>query len=205
MVEEQIAARGVRDERVLKAMLNVERHLFVPPGLRDEAYYDEPLPIGLGQTISQPYIVAYMTESAGLEPGHKVLEIGTGSGYQSAVLSGLVKEVFTIEAVDRLAGAAAERLSSMGYKNITVRTGDGYIGWQEAGPFDAIIVTAAPPRIPEDLVAQLKTGGRMVIPVGELFQELCLITKTGSGYEKRPLLAVRFVPMVKRNPHTHLF
>jgi protein-L-isoaspartate(D-aspartate) O-methyltransferase len=196
MVEKQIISRGVTNEKVIKTMTEVERHLFVPKNLRGATYEDTPLPIGHGQTISQPYIVAYMTEAAQLKSGDRVLEIGTGSGYQAAILAEMVKEVYTIEIVKPLADSARTRLEEMGYKNITVRWGDGYKGWKEKAPFDVIIVTAAPPEIPEELVKQLNSGGRMVVPVGSFFQELYLITKTDKGVEKNALLPVRFVPMV---------
>lgn len=197
MVDEQIVARGVADPRVLDAMRKVERHLFVTAALQALAYADGPLPIGRGQTISQPYIVAYMTEALRLKPGDHVLEIGTGSGYQAAILAELAKEVYTIELVQALAETAKEKLASLGYRNIEVRCADGYKGWPEKAPFDAIIITAAPPEIPIELVSQLKTGGRMVVPVGSLFQELVLITKTETGYETKALIPVRFVPMVR--------
>lgn len=197
MVDEQIAARGVTDPRVLAAMLKVERDLFVPAALRKAAYADEPLPIGCGQTISQPYIVAYMTEALKLGPNDRILEIGTGSGYQAAILAELAKEVYTIEVVEPLAEASRERLASLGYSNVEVICSDGYNGLPDKAPFDAIIVTAAPPEIPEELAAQLKTLGRMIVPVGSFFQELYLITKTAAGLETKPLLPVRFVPMVR--------
>lgn len=200
MVTEQIAARGVNDARVLDAMRKVERHLFVPKELEAIAYADEPLPIGHGQTISQPYIVAYMTEAASLKPTDRVLEIGTGSGYQAAILAEIVKEVYTIEVSEALYQAAEKRLAGLGYKNVHFRTGDGYAGWPEEAPFDAVIITAAPSEIPEAVVEQLKVGGRMVVPVGDFFQELCLITKKESGFDRRSLLPVRFVPMVRRTP-----
>jgi len=197
MVETQIARRGVTDGRVLNAMRRVQRHLFVPETLRDLAYQDTPLPIGHGQTISQPYIVAFMTEALELSPDDRVLEIGTGSGYQAAVLAELVKEVYTIEILPELAASSGKTLEETGYRNIKVKCGDGYLGWPEYAPFDAVIVTAAPPSVPEELIVQLKDGGRMIVPVGTAFQELYLITKTGSGYKKQPLLPVRFVPMVR--------
>lgn len=199
MTDEQIAARGVSDPGVLEAMRKVERHLFVPSTLQAIAYSDEPLPIGHGQTISQPYIVAYMTEAARLSSGDRVLEVGTGSGYQAAILAEIVKEVFTVEVDEPLALAAARRLSDLGYKNINVRSSDGYKGWPEEAPFDAIIITAAPPEIPEELIGQLKVGGRMVVPVGCFFQELCLVTRIEAGFEKKSLLPVRFVPMIHRD------
>jgi protein-L-isoaspartate(D-aspartate) O-methyltransferase len=195
MVVDQIQSRGVRDPRVLLAMRSVPRHLFVPRALVADAYADHPLPIGNEQTISQPYIVAFMTEALGLRGGEKVLEIGTGSGYQAAVLSGIVKSVFTIEIVEPLAAQAKERLARLGHANVQVRAGDGYLGWPEEAPFDAIMVTAAAPRIPEPLKEQLKDGGRLVIPVGEVEQELILLTKRGARFEERRVLPVRFVPM----------
>ena len=195
MVVDQIQSRGVRDPRVLAAMRSVPRHLFVPRALLADAYADHPLPIGSEQTISQPYIVAFMTEALGLQGGDRVLEIGTGSGYQAAVLSGIVKNVFTIEIVEALAAEAKERLARLGYSNVQVRAGDGYLGWPEEAPFDAIMVTAAAPRIPEPLKQQLKDGGRLVIPVGDVEQELILLTKRGARFEERRVLPVRFVPM----------
>lgn len=199
MVSEQIVRRGVTDPKVLDAMRKVERHLFVPPELQSAAYSDEPLPIGQGQTVSQPYIVAYMTEAARPGPEDRVLEVGTGSGYQSAILAELAKEVYSVEVVEPLAAAAAKRLSDIGYSNIHVRSSDGYKGWPEEAPFDVIMLTAAPPETPDELLYQLKTGGRMVLPVGSLFQELCLITRTSGGFKKRSLLPVRFVPMIHRD------
>jgi len=196
MVLKQIEGRGVSDPRVVKAMREVPRHLFVPKEMRRSAYQDYPLPIGHNQTISQPYIVALMTEVLKLEGNEKVLEIGTGSGYQAAVLSKLCKQAFTIEILKPLADQAREILNRLGYENVTVRHGDGYKGWPEEAPFDAIIVTAAPPEVPPKLVEQLKTGGRMVIPVGTLIQELMLIEKKKDGVVEKRLLPVRFVPMV---------
>ncbi len=177
-------------------MRDVPRHLFVPKMSRIAAYEDHPLSIGYGQTISQPYIVGFMTEAALLQAEDKVLEIGTGSGYQAAVLAELVDKVYTIEIVQPLAEQAEERLKDQGYANIFVRYGDGYKGWPEEAPFDAIVVTAAPNTIPQELVNQLKVGGRMVIPVGSFYQELYRITKTKEGIKKESLLPVRFVPMV---------
>jgi protein-L-isoaspartate(D-aspartate) O-methyltransferase len=197
MVDEQLVARGVADPRALAAMLKVERQLFVPDALQKLAYADEPLPIGYGQTISQPYIVAYMTEALKLTPDDRILEIGTGSGYQAAILSELTKEVYTMELVEPLAAAARERLASIGYKNIEVICGDGYEGLPEKAPFDAIMVTAAPAEVPVELAAQLREGGRMVVPVGSFFQELQLIIRRAQGFETRPLLPLRFVPMVR--------
>ncbi len=196
MVKEQIENRGITDKRVLEAMRKVKRHLFVPAYLQNAAYDDRPLPIGHAQTISQPYIVAYMTEAAKVGPNDRVLEIGTGSGYQAAVLAEMAKEVYTIEILQPLAESAGRLLKELGYKNLKVKWGDGYQGWKEYAPFDAIIVTAAPSEIPGELVKQLKTGGRMVIPIGSFFQDLYLLTKTNSGYKKETLLPVRFVPMV---------
>ncbi len=196
MIETQIISRGVSDKKVLAAMLKVKRHLFVPFLARAMSYDDFPLSIGHGQTISQPYIVAYMTEAAGLNPGDRVLEIGTGSGYQAAVLAEIAREVYTIEIIEPLAREAQQRLKELGYQNISVRHGDGYQGWPEKSPFDVIVVTAAPEEIPRELVNQLRVGGRMVVPIGSFFQELYLVTRTESGFEKKSLLPVRFVPMV---------
>jgi protein-L-isoaspartate(D-aspartate) O-methyltransferase len=196
MVETQIVARGVRDPRVLAAMREVPRHLFVDPSESVDAYGDHPLPIGGDQTISQPYIVALMSELAQLHAGDRVLEIGTGSGYQSAVLSRLAREVYSIEILPELARASAERLRRLGYTNVTVREGDGYRGWPEHAPFDAILVTAAPDRIPRPLLDQLAVGGRMVIPVGTFFQELKVLTKEKDGrITEKDIIPVRFVPM----------
>jgi protein-L-isoaspartate(D-aspartate) O-methyltransferase len=196
MVKEQIEARGITDRRVLEMMRKVRRHLFVPAPLQNSAYDDRPLPIGQGQTISQPYIVAFMTEAAKVSPKDRILEIGTGSGYQAAVLGELAREVYTIEILKPLAENARSLLERLGYKNIKIKWGDGYQGWKEHAPFDVIIVTAAPAEVPEELVKQLKIGGRMVVPLGGFFQELYLITKTGTGVKKETLLPVRFVPMV---------
>ena len=195
MVATQIAARGVKDERTLEAMRSVERHLFVPPASRAHAYEDHPLPIGNGQTISQPYIVAFMTEAAGLRGGETVLEVGTGSGYQSAVLSEIAARVYSIEILAPLAQASAALLKRLGRDNVSVRAGDGYLGWPEAAPFDAILVTAAAPRVPEPLRQQLRDGGRLVVPVGDDWQELLVVTRHGERFEERRLLPVRFVPM----------
>jgi protein-L-isoaspartate(D-aspartate) O-methyltransferase len=200
MVAEQIASRDVRDRRVLAAMRDVPRHLFVPEDERANAYQDRPLPIGHGQTISQPYIVALMTELARPAPGDRVLEVGTGSGYQAAVLSRLVSHVYTIEIVEPLARTAENQLKQAGYKNVTVRTGDGYAGWPEQGPFDIIMVTAAPDHVPAPLLAQLKPGGRLVLPVGPsgAVQELQLIEKDSTGRARTTRIApVRFVPLVR--------
>jgi protein-L-isoaspartate(D-aspartate) O-methyltransferase len=196
MVKDQVRARGVSDPRVLAAMEQVPRHLFVPEDLRDRAYSDRPLPIGSGQTISQPYIVGLMTELLGLKPGAKVLEIGTGSGYQSAVLSRLASQVYTIEILPELGEQASRTLARLGYSNVHVRIGDGYQGWPDKKPFDAIVVTAAPPYVPQPLLDQLAVGGRLVLPVGDLWQDLTVYTKRKDGsFEKKNVLPVRFVPM----------
>lgn len=195
MVETQIVARGVKDVRVLAAMRKVPRHLFVPSSEVEHAYIDAPLPIGNGQTISQPYIVALMTELLQLKGDEKVLEIGTGSGYQAAILAELCKEVYTIEIIEDLAKRAATTLITLGYKNIKVKIGDGYQGWKEYAPFDGVIVTAAPDEVPPPLIEQLKEGGRLVIPLGEYFQELYLITKENGKIKKKSIIPVRFVPM----------
>jgi protein-L-isoaspartate(D-aspartate) O-methyltransferase len=195
MVESQIKVRGVKDPRVLSALLKVERHRFVPEKYLDSAYSDQPLPIGEGQTISQPYIVGLMTELLELKGDEKVLEIGTGSGYQAAILAELAKEVYTIEIIESLASTAQKRLSELGYQNIKVKAGDGYLGWPEAAPFDAIIVTAAPDHIPKPLVEQLKEGGRMVVPVGSYTQELKKIVKRSGKMETIDVIPVLFVPM----------
>ena len=195
MVDEQIRARGVRDQRVLDAMRRVPRHEFVPEQQVPYAYQDSPLPIGLGQTISQPYIVGYMSEHLQLEPDMKVLEIGTGSGYQAAVLAELVKEVYSIEIVPELAQRSKETLDRLGYDNVHVRAGDGYRGWPEAAPFDRIIVTAAPPNIPQPLVEQLAVGGRMIVPVGDRYQQMTILTKTEKGVAEERTIDVMFVPM----------
>lgn len=195
MVEDQIKSRGVSDQRVLSAMRKVPRHLFVPENLQNRAYSDEPLPIGHGQTISQPYVVAYMTEQVDIDESERVLEIGTGSGYQAAVLGELAKEVYTIEIVPELGEKAREIIQKLNYENIHVKIGDGYKGWPEAAPFDAIIVTAAPDHVPQPLVDQLKIGGRMMIPVGEFSQDLILLERTEKGIERKRKIPVRFVPM----------
>jgi protein-L-isoaspartate(D-aspartate) O-methyltransferase len=195
MVDQQIETRGVRDARTLAAMRKVPRHLFVPPGMAAQAYDDHPLPIGHGQTISQPYIVAFMTEALKLEGGETVLEIGTGSGYQAAVLAEIAARVYSIEIVSALAAEARARLAALGYTNVEVRAGDGYQGWPEAAPFDAIVVTAAAPRIPAPLEAQLRDGGRLVLPVGDEWQELVVVTRRGDRFETKHVLPVRFVPM----------
>jgi len=196
MVQDQIFVRGIRDPRVLEALRKVPRHCFVPPELQPSAYEDSALPIGEGQTISQPYVVAFMTEALELRPQDRVLEIGTGSGYQAAVLSVLVREVYSMEIVERLGREAEARLKEMGYANVHVRIGDGYRGWPEAAPFDAIIVTAAPLDVPPALVAQLRLGGRLVVPVGRYVQNLIRLRRTEKVLERENLLPVRFVPMV---------
>jgi protein-L-isoaspartate(D-aspartate) O-methyltransferase len=195
MVHEQIASRGIHDAATLEAMRTVPRHLFVPPSQAAEAYEDHPLPIGHDQTISQPYIVAFMTEALRLRGGEKVLEVGTGSGYQAAVLSRIAARVFSIEIVAPLADEAGARLRALGYDNVVVRAGDGYAGWPEESPFDAIIVTAAAPRVPPALKEQLRDGGRLVIPVGDESQDLILVTRRADRFEERRLIPVRFVPM----------
>lgn len=197
MIREQIIARGIKDKRVIEAMANTPRHKFVPLKYRESSYDDGPLPIGEGQTISQPYIVALMTELLQLKGGEKVLEIGTGSGYQAAVLSPLVKQVYTIELIQSLADMSKSVLQKLGYDNVTVKCGDGYQGWAEHAPFDRIIITAAPDEIPKELVKQLKVGGIMVLPVGTEFQELIVVTKTEKGIVQEKSVGVRFVPMVK--------
>jgi protein-L-isoaspartate(D-aspartate) O-methyltransferase len=196
MVSKQIEARGVRDTRVLEAMRKVLRHRFVPESHRAHAYDDRPLPIAHGQTISQPYIVALMTELANVKPGDTVLEVGTGSGYQAAVLAEMGVKVFSIEIIEPLARQAKATLSELGYgKQVHVRHGDGYAGWPEHAPFDAVMVTAAPPKIPEPLKQQLKVGGRLVIPVGKHYQSLIRVTRTRAGYREESVIPVRFVPM----------
>ena len=195
MVRDQIERRGVRDRGVLDAMTRVPRHLFVPEALRGRAYEDGPLPIGHGQTISQPYIVAFMTEAIRPQPTDRVLEIGTGSGYQAAVLALVSREVISIEILPELGESARSRLRELGYDNVTVRIGDGYAGSPDEAPFDAILVTAAPVEVPPGLLEQLKVGGRMVIPVGDKEQHLLRLTRTSEGFERENLLPVRFVPM----------
>ncbi|MCP4684174.1 MAG: protein-L-isoaspartate(D-aspartate) O-methyltransferase [bacterium] len=195
MVQEQIQRRGIEDERVLAALGKVERHRFVLPKYQKYAYIDDPLPIDAGQTISQPYIVALMTELLQLAGDEKVLEIGTGSGYQAAILGELVEEVYTIEIIDTLGVKASRLLRKLGYDNIEVRIGDGYRGWPDQAPFDAIIITAAPPKVPQPLLDQLADGGRMVVPVGKLSQDLMLIEREGETFNQTKIAPVRFVPM----------
>jgi protein-L-isoaspartate(D-aspartate) O-methyltransferase len=196
MVREQLMARGVQDPRVLDAMGKVPREEFVPSDERAGSYSDGPLPIGYDQTISQPFIVAFMTEQLRVQPADRVLEVGTGSGYQAAILAELVAEVYTIEIVEPLAKTAEAALQRLGYKNVRVKIGDGYKGWPEHAPFDAIIVTCAPEHVPQPLVDQMKEGGRMIIPVGNyLAQELYLLEKANGGMRQSAVLPVRFVPM----------
>jgi len=195
MVNEQLKARDIRDSRVLAAMEKVPRHEYVPEPQRALAYGDHPLPIGYDQTISQPYIVAFMTQGLRVEAAHRVLEIGTGSGYQAAVLGELAKEVYTIEIVEPLANRARDTLRAQGYRNVHVRFGNGYLGWPEHAPYDRIMVTAAPESVPPALVEQLKVGGIMAIPVGDVVQELRILRRTDRGLETIDTLPVRFVPM----------
>ena len=195
MVRTQLAARDIADTSVLQTMAEIPRHEFVPPNLKDMAYQDRPLPIGEGQTISQPYIVAYMTQALDLQAGDKVLEIGTGSGYQAAVLARLVEHVYTIEIIPSLGDSARQLLQRQGHDNVTVRVGDGYVGWPSEAPFDAIMVTAAPDHVPPALVEQLAEGGRLVLPVGDHYQELLRLTKREGEIHTESLLPVRFVPM----------
>jgi protein-L-isoaspartate(D-aspartate) O-methyltransferase len=198
MVTQQLESRDIRSARVLDAMRRVPRHLFVPELRRGAAYDDTPLPIGYGQTISQPYIVAFMTQALEVAPEHRILEIGTGSGYQAAVLSVLAKEVFTIEILPALADQARMTLSALGYQNVQVRTGNGYLGWPEHAPYDRIMVTAAPDEVPAALVQQLKVGGIIAIPVGTVTQELRILRRTPTGTETLRTLPVRFVPMTNK-------
>ena len=195
MVEQQIRGRGITDPKVLDAMSRVPRHRFVASALSQAAYSDRPLPIGYGQTISQPYIVAYMTEAANITPEEIVLEVGTGSGYQAAVLGEIARAVYSIEIIPGLAENARQTLSELGYENVQVRAGDGYQGWPEQAPFDAILVTAAPDHVPQPLVDQLALNGKMVIPVGDWFQDMRVITKTEAGILETSTLPVQFVPM----------
>ncbi|TAJ06920.1 MAG: protein-L-isoaspartate(D-aspartate) O-methyltransferase [Nitrospirae bacterium] len=199
MIADQIVPRGIRDPGVIAAMRHVPRHRFVPDSHARFAYADSPLPIGHGQTISQPAVVAFMTEALALQGREKVLEIGTGSGYQAAVLAELASRVFTIELVEPLAKQAAQRLAELGYVNVTVRAGDGYRGWPEEAPFDAIIVTAATDHVPQPLLDQLALGGRLILPLGDSFQKLTLYRRTQNGYERTELIPVRFVPMLRED------
>ncbi|MCJ7579914.1 MAG: protein-L-isoaspartate(D-aspartate) O-methyltransferase [Candidatus Aminicenantes bacterium] len=196
MIEEQIKKRGITDTRVLEAMKKVPRHEFVPDKIRSHSYNDEPLSIGEGQTISQPYIVAYMTEVLKLADNIKVLEIGTGSGYQTAILAELVREVYTVEIIESLSIKSRLILAELGYENIQFKVGDGTLGWKEFAPFDAIIVTAAPRVIPQSLKEQLSVGGKLIVPVGDSFQDLVLVQKSQRGFTDKKLLSVRFVPLV---------
>ncbi len=200
MVREQIERRGVRDPAVLDAMTTVPRHLFVPEAYRARAHEDGPLPIGQGQTISQPYIVAFMTAAIRPRPEDRVLEVGTGSGYQAAVLASIVAEVYSIEIIPELGESARRLLADLGYDNVTVRIGDGHAGWPDRAPFDAIVVTAAPGDVPPKLLEQLRVGGRLVIPVGDAEQHLIRVTRTRDGYQRETLLPVRFVPMTGGSP-----
>lgn len=196
MVSAQVEARGVKDPKVLAALRRVPRHLFVSEELRLSAYDDEPLPIGEGQTISQPYIVAYMTEALSLEGNERVLEIGTGSGYQTAVLAEIVREVYTVEIIGFLSARAQGLLQSLGYSNIRSKIGDGTFGWEEYAPYDGIMVTAAPPSVPKKLQDQLGVSGKMIIPVGSGFQELVLVERGKKEFRRTKLLPVRFVPLI---------
>ncbi len=197
MVDEHIIPRGITDPEVLKAMRHVPRHRFVPPPYASSAYVDGPLPIGHGQSISQPSLVAMMTELLGLKKTDKVLEVGTGSGYQAAILAELAGKVLTVEIVEPLARQAEHTLAELGYANVTVRVGDGYQGWPEEAPFDAMIVTAAADHVPQPLLDQLAVGGRLILPVGRIFQTLDLYRRTPEGYEHKTLTLVRFVPLVR--------
>jgi protein-L-isoaspartate(D-aspartate) O-methyltransferase len=200
MVDRQIRARGIRDDSLLKAMEKVPRHKFVPPASAHLAYRDHPLPIGHDQTISQPFIVAYMTETADVSKKDKVLEIGTGSGYQAAILGEVAREVYTIEIIPELAEQASRVLGELGYKNVFVKAGNGYLGWAEHAPYDAILVTAAPDQVPQALVEQLAVDGIMVLPVGTENQEMVVIKKTKKGVTEKRTIPVRFVPMTGKPP-----
>ena len=195
MVAAQLARRGIRDERVLDAMRRVPRHRFVPAEHQDEAYRDGPLPIGLDQTISQPFVVAFMTEALALDGSERVLEIGSGSGYQTAILAELAREVWSIEILEPLTERARAMIAELGYRNVHLRTGDGYLGWPEEAPFDAILVAAAPESVPEPLIDQLALGGRMILPVGKADQDLVLVRRTEAGILREEVMPVRFVPM----------
>jgi protein-L-isoaspartate(D-aspartate) O-methyltransferase len=197
MVAEQIRARGVRDPRVLDALIRVPRHLFIPDACRAEAHEDRPVGIGFGQTISQPYIVGYMTEALQLDPAHRVLEIGTGCGYQTAVLAELAREIYSVELIDALAQRARRTLDDLQYTNVHIRAGDGYAGWLDHAPFDRILVAAAPEDVPPALIDQLVGGGILVIPVGAAHQELRVLLKRGDSMETLSTLSVRFVPLIK--------
>ncbi|MBW6515998.1 MAG: protein-L-isoaspartate(D-aspartate) O-methyltransferase [Candidatus Cloacimonetes bacterium] len=201
MVSRQIEARGITDQATLRAMRNVPRHLFIPANRRGQAYADSPVPIGYGQTISQPYIVAYMTEIIEPKEDYRVLEIGTGSGYQAAILAEIVSEVYTIEIIPELAQSATKVINDLEYDNVLIKEGDGYYGWEEFAPFDAIVVTAATEHIPPPLIAQLKDGGKMIIPVGSPFmvQNLMLVEKSNDTITTKSLMPVRFVPFTRQS------
>ncbi len=198
MVESQVKARGVVNERVLEALRKVPRHEFVPEKIQGQAYNDEPLAIGSGQTISQPYIVAYMTEMLQIKKGDRILEVGTGSGYQTAVLAEIADQVFSIEILETLSLQAQAVLENLGYKKIRFKVGDGAFGWKKYAPYDGIIVTAAPTQVPEALQEQLKLGSRLIVPVGEMFQDLILVTSGKNKNKKKKLISVRFVPLVRK-------
>lgn len=195
---ERLRQRGITQPEVLAAMEKVPRHLFVPESLRSQAYADEVLPLGSGRTIYEPHVVALMTSLLDLQKGDKVLEVGTGSGYHAAVLARLAREVYSVEIVPPVASQASQRLAALGYHNIEIRVGDGYQGWSEKAPFDAILLAVAPPVIPQPLINQLRVGGRMVVPVGGLLQDLLVITKTEDGLEKRTVIPVKLEPMTGR-------
>jgi protein-L-isoaspartate(D-aspartate) O-methyltransferase len=195
MVERQLISRGIQNSKVIRAMIKIPRHKFVPENLKDSAYEDSPLPIGMEQTISQPYIVALMTELLNLKEADRVLEVGTGSGYQTAIIAEIGCEVYTVEILEPVAEKAKRVLQSLGYKNIHFKIGDGYRGWEEHAPFDAIIVTAAPEHMPQPLLDQLKVKGKMIIPVGALYQDLLLVRRTEKGVDMKTVTPVRFVPM----------
>ncbi|HJX28266.1 MAG TPA: protein-L-isoaspartate(D-aspartate) O-methyltransferase [Thermoanaerobaculia bacterium] len=192
---DDLRQRGIKEASVLEAMGKVPRHLFVPDAVRAQAYQDQPLALGAGRSIYQPYVVALMTSLLHLEKGDKVLEVGTGTGYHAAVLSRIAREVYSIEIVAPVASQARQRLQTLGYSNIEVRVGDGYQGWAGKGPFDAILISAAPPHIPKPLIDQLRVGGRMVVPLGGVLQDLLVITKTEDGLERRTVIPVRLTPM----------
>jgi protein-L-isoaspartate(D-aspartate) O-methyltransferase len=205
MIREQLEARDIKDPRVLAAMAGVPRHEFVPADLVESAYEDCALPLRSGQTISQPYIVAYMTQALDLKGMERVLEVGTGSGYQAAVLAGIVPEIYTVEILAELSGQAASTLARLGYKNVHFRIGDGYAGWPEHAPYDRIIVTAAPERVPQPLIDQMQIGGRMIIPVGRIEQELAILDKGSDGIRRHSAIPVRFVPMTGKAQEEYRF